>query len=188
MSASRYQANLGIRHASLSETAALYLISRSDLGVVIHSESLHSRIFTLQSNNQWLTLCHSKLIINMHFTINMSTVHTCSSWVCTYFMLYFACRGFTHVSHTKRAELVTHSPNVSDTLRIMWQIHHRSSTAQRSNIAAWENKIHHCILCLDQHWMYFYVDCTHCIAVPRQPPYWIDLSFGPGNRAKWAEY
>ena len=58
-----------IRHASLSETAVLNLISRSDVGLSFTVRALaHPSIFTQQSYSQWSTLSQRQLINNTHFT------------------------------------------------------------------------------------------------------------------------
>lgn len=88
-----------------------------------------------------LEMCLYRHIVVVPYTLAPRTV-------CTYFVLHL--EHVTHISHTKRAELVIHSPNVSDTMRrIMWQCisgvaQHRAVTLQRGK----KNLPLYCIPCV----------------------------------------
>lgn len=126
VSASGYYANMNIRHASLSEIAAPYLLSRSERGLPLTVKALaHPCNFTHQ---QYLTCDHlyqcQRLLCTFYITFAFigHTDLTCTAHVSSLQVqiLQFAC--FTNANHAKVeqwncVQLVKHSPNVSDTMR-----------------------------------------------------------------------
>lgn len=145
---------LGITHASLSETAALYLVSRSNLRLSFTVRALaHPCIFTQPTysiTNEQLWVRGNSLSICIQVCTNTrydSTVHTCAASICTYFALRFACHGFAPnvLSHS-----YTFTKCLQQNEKDYMTVHHWSSTAESSNIAAWgEKKLPlYCIPCV----------------------------------------
>ncbi len=186
-SASRYQSDLG--HQTCLAVWDCSLISYKGQRVVNHSKSPHSPIDVQSSDTQPLISSESE-ITSFKYTV----------WVHIVMPLYtLAPPGFAHILHFTLHVIVSHQTcwasctftkcllhNEKDYVTV----HNWSSRVQSGNIAVWEKKNYHCTA---SHVSRLVLDVFACglhplVTVPLQPPYWIDLSLGPGDRTKWAEY
>lgn len=155
-------ANLSIRHASLSETAAQYLISRSDLGLSFTARALG------------------------HPT---SAIHACTTTVCTF--CTFLCMSWFHTyqSYQMCWASYTFTRCLWHNERDYVTVHRWSSATQNGNSAAWEknNLPMYCVphVKTDVGCVYMYSLCS--CPPPATILNWSEL-WPWWYRAKWAEY